>query len=48
METLGIRVNDKGYTLIDPDAKKMKVATDWKDMGAFEDLLVRRLTQPAK
>ncbi len=44
IETLGIRVDDKGYTRIDATAKKMKVATAWKDMGAFEDLLVSRLT----
>jgi len=48
METLGIRVDDKGYTRIDPTAKKMKVAAAWKNMGAFEDLLVSRLTNPKK
>jgi inosine-uridine nucleoside N-ribohydrolase len=46
IETLGIRVDDKGFTLIDAAAKKMKVATKWKDMGAFEDLLVRRVIGP--
>lgn len=46
LETLGIRVTDDGHTLIDAGAKKMKVATRWKDMGAFEDLLVRRVTGP--
>ena len=44
METLGIRVTDDGFTVIDPEAKKMSVATSWKDLGAFEDLLVARLT----
>ncbi len=44
METLGIRVTDDGYTKIDPDANKMEVATEWKDMGAFKDLLVDRIT----
>jgi inosine-uridine nucleoside N-ribohydrolase len=44
METLGIRVTDDGFTVIDPAAKKMSVATSWKDLGAFEDLLVARLT----
>ena len=43
METLGIRVTDDGFTVIDPAAKKMSVATSWKDLGAFEDLLVARL-----
>lgn len=46
MEELGIRVDDKGFTRIDPNAKQMMVATSWKDMGAFEDLLVRRITGP--
>lgn len=44
METLPIRVTDDGNTVIDPAAKKMSVATEWKDMGAFEDFLVERLT----
>jgi len=44
METLGIRVTDDGFTKIDPAAKKVSVATSWKDIGAFEDLLVARLT----
>ncbi len=48
MEILGIRVDDEGYTRIDPTAKKMKVATAWKNMGAFEDFLVARLTNPKK
>jgi inosine-uridine nucleoside N-ribohydrolase len=46
MEKLGVRVDDKGMTLIDPAAKVMNVATEWKDMAAFEDLLVKRLTGP--
>jgi inosine-uridine nucleoside N-ribohydrolase len=44
IEELGIRVTDDGYTVIDPDAKPLRVATAWKDMGAFEELLVRRVT----
>jgi hypothetical protein len=45
METLPIRVSDDGYTRIDPKGgRRMQVATAWKDMGAFEDFLVRRLT----
>jgi len=46
MEKLGIRVDDKGMTLIDPAAKVLNVATEWKDMPAYEDLLVKRLTGP--
>jgi inosine-uridine nucleoside N-ribohydrolase len=46
MEELPIRVTDDGFTVIDENAKKMKVATAWKDMPAFEDLLVQRITSP--
>jgi inosine-uridine nucleoside N-ribohydrolase len=48
MENLGIRVTDDGFTKIDPEAKSMDVATSWKNMGAFEDLLVKRLTGQTK
>jgi inosine-uridine nucleoside N-ribohydrolase len=44
MESLGIRVDDKGFTRIDATAKTMSTATAWKDMGAFEDLLIARIT----
>jgi inosine-uridine nucleoside N-ribohydrolase len=44
MEKLGIRVTDDGRTVIDPQAKQVNVATKWKDLGAFEDFLVERLT----
>jgi len=45
METLPIRVTDDGKTVIDESGgKPMRVATDWKDMAAFEDFLVQRLT----
>ena len=44
MERLGIRVTDDGYTKIDPDAKEMNVATAWRDMERFKDLLVERVT----
>ena len=46
MEQLPIRVTDDGYTIIDPAAKKMDVATEWKDLDAFEDLLTERLLNP--
>jgi inosine-uridine nucleoside N-ribohydrolase len=46
MEKLGIRVDDDGKTLIDPAAKVMNVATEWKDMPAYEDFLVKRLNSP--
>jgi len=44
MENLGINVTDDGYTIIDENSKRMNVAVNWKDLGAFEDLLVERLT----
>ncbi|MFV1965548.1 MAG: nucleoside hydrolase [Pirellulaceae bacterium] len=43
MEELSIRVTDDGFTRMDPAAKRMRVATAWKDMNAFNDLLVSRL-----
>ncbi len=47
METLPIRVTDEGLTVVDPAAKKMRVAVEWKDLAAFEDWLVARLTEAA-
>ncbi|MCC6823957.1 MAG: nucleoside hydrolase [Verrucomicrobia subdivision 3 bacterium] len=44
MEELGIRVTDDGLTVEDPKARTIMVATTWKNLGAFEDLLVQRLT----
>lgn len=44
IEELGIRVTKNGMTVIDPNARKIKVATRWKDMNAFKDLLVKRVT----
>ena len=45
MEKLGIKVTDDGYTRIDENAKVINCATEWKDLGAFEDFLVDRLTK---
>jgi inosine-uridine nucleoside N-ribohydrolase len=45
MEKLRIRITDDGYTVIDEEAKKINCATEWKDLGAFEDFLVVRLTE---
>jgi len=45
MEKLGIRVTDDGYTVIDNKAKTINCATEWKDLSAFEDFLVARLTK---
>lgn len=45
IERLPIRVTDDGFTRIDPKGKEIDCATSWKDMAAFEDLLVERLTK---
>jgi inosine-uridine nucleoside N-ribohydrolase len=44
LESLKIRVTDDGFTRIDPRAAIIHCATSWKDLPAFEDLLVARLT----
>ena len=44
IENLGIQVTDDGYTLIDNNEKVIRCATKWKDLPAFEDWLVNRLT----
>lgn len=43
MEKLPIKVTDDGYTKINDQAKVINCATEWKDLSAFEDLLVERL-----
>ncbi len=48
MEQLPIRVTDDGFTRIDPQGKTMSVATAWKDLSAYENFLVDRLTNPRK
>ena len=44
METLPLRVTDDGYTKIDNSARPVHCAMTWKDLDAFNDDLVRRLT----
>jgi hypothetical protein len=44
MESLGIRVTDDGFTVIDSKAKVMNCATAWKNLPAFREFLVKRLT----
>ncbi len=48
IESLPIRVDDKGMTLNDPAGATIRAAVRWKDLGAFEDWLVDRLTTKAK
>ena len=45
MEKLPIRVTDDGYTIIDDKAKMVNCAMKWKDIDAFEDFLISRLTK---
>jgi inosine-uridine nucleoside N-ribohydrolase len=45
MEELTIRVTDDGYTVVEEGAKEVNCAVDWRDLAAFEDLLVRRLIE---
>lgn len=42
IEELGIRINDEGKTIIDETAKKIRCATSWKELSAFEDFLLGR------
>jgi len=44
MEDVGIRVTDDGYTIIDREARTVHCAVEWRDLSAFEDLIVERLT----
>jgi inosine-uridine nucleoside N-ribohydrolase len=45
MEKLHLRVTDDGLTAIDPRAREVNVATQWKDLGGYENFLVERLTR---
>jgi inosine-uridine nucleoside N-ribohydrolase len=43
MESLPLAVTDDGFTVVDETQRPIRCATDWKDLAAFEDLLVERL-----
>jgi inosine-uridine nucleoside N-ribohydrolase len=45
MESLGVRVDDEGYTRIDPTSRPIRCATGWKDLPAFEQFLAKRLSE---
>lgn len=45
MEKLGLRVTPDGFTRVDESAKLVNCALEWKDLEAFEDFLVDRLTR---
>lgn len=40
MEELPIKVTDEGFTAVDESARTVSVATGWKDMKSFNQLLV--------
>jgi inosine-uridine nucleoside N-ribohydrolase len=44
LETLPIVVTSDGFTRIDPQGRRMSVATAWKNLDGYRDLLVRTLT----
>lgn len=44
MERLGLHVTDDGFMRTDNSAKVMNVATEWKNLDAYRDFLVARLT----
>ncbi len=46
METLPLAVTDDGFTRINPAGAKMSVATAWKDLDGYRDLLVKILVGP--
>jgi len=46
LEDLRIEVTDKGFTRIDAAGRPMSVATQWKNLEEFHDLLLRTLMAP--
>lgn len=46
IEELAVSVTDDGFTKPDTRGKAMRLAIDWRDMAAFQDLLATRLTKP--
>jgi inosine-uridine nucleoside N-ribohydrolase len=43
IEILNLRVTDDGFTVIGPRGRPVNVATQWKNLGDYEDFLVNRL-----
>jgi inosine-uridine nucleoside N-ribohydrolase len=46
LKTLPIAVTDDGFTRVDHAGRKMAVATQWKDLDGYRDLLVKTLIGP--
>ncbi len=44
MEDLDVRVTDDGLTVVEDGAKTLHCATAWRNLPAFQDFLVERLT----
>lgn len=45
VQNLDITVTDDGFTIIDDRGDPIRCATSWRDLAAFEDLIVSRLTR---
>ena len=45
MQSMGLRISDDGFMHQDPNAKLVNCGIQWKDQNAFEQLLVKRLTE---
>jgi inosine-uridine nucleoside N-ribohydrolase len=45
MRELPIRITDDGFTRVEDGAKKVNCAVKWKDLDAYENWLVERLTR---
>ncbi len=46
IEIFPIKVDDQGFTRIDPAGKPMRVATEWIDLPSYEEFLVKRIISP--
>lgn len=46
VETMGLSVRDDGFTVPDPHAHKIRVATDWIDLNGYHEYLTTRLESP--
>ncbi len=45
MQRCPLRITDDGFTRVVEGAKQVDCAVEWLDLGAFEDLLIERLTR---
>jgi len=47
MRDLGVQITEDGYTRISGEARRVHCAIEWKNLRAFKDMLVERLTSQA-